>query len=343
MVDDYPFAGVYSIADLTVPTSASETIPLDAGYSFKATDTAEEAEASKYAKYHVDFVVSADTDIPAGALTLAGQYESWSQYWLAFTNEKAVPAGDKIRLLHSAGVTMNYEERCELVKVFSCGLKSDVLDGTTVKVELTLFEVEEASEENNNSWNVETGESITIGTYTYTFGAADEETPRATVTELKGEALEVNVASNWSNMNTTTPIALDAGYTFATTETYDEAKDSKFAEWHADFVVTSDKALAANTLTLAGQYNAWSANWLAITNPADVAANGSIRLLGSANLYMSYAELCRDVQNFNCGLAEVTDGALTGTTITVELRLFETVGGNETGKYEVVGTYKYTF
>ena len=61
---------------------------------------------------------------------------------------------------------------------------------------------------------------------------------------------------------------------------------------------------------------------------------------------ISYKQLLKEVQNFACG---VTEGSLkNGETITVTLRIYETVwdleanGFVETGAYQDVAVYTYT-
>ena len=67
---------------------------------------------------------------------------------------------------------MNYEELGLLVEEFQCGVYDidNQNEGTKITVELRLYEVEEPSEENGNSWNVETGNYAVITTNSYTFG-----------------------------------------------------------------------------------------------------------------------------------------------------------------------------
>lgn len=153
-----------------------------------------------------------------------------------------------------------------------------------------------------------------------------------------------------------TNVELESAFEFATTETYDEAQLSDYRYWHADFVVSADKDIADNAIVLAGYYEAYckdhnNDNWVALVNDGmPVAAGEEVRLLefllngGS----MSYEELCNWVPKFKCGLGEFGGADLTGTTVTVELRLFEVLKNtaavaDETGNYVTVGTYTYTF
>jgi hypothetical protein len=60
---------------------------------------------------------------------------------------------------------------------------------------------------------------------------------------------------------------------------------------------------------------------------------------------VTYEMLCEygnDGIGFLCGAKDLT-GENAGTTITVELRIHEVIGGEETGNYTVAGRYEYTF
>ncbi len=159
---------------------------------------------------------------------------------------------------------------------------------------------------------------------------------------------------------------LDTAYRFTAKETAEEAAASRYAMWHADFVVTFDQNVEAGSLVLAGQYDSWSENWVFIPVPdidsEDDEVNGvkagePVRLLKYAadflnkDVYINYKELCESVIVFSCGAGDVED-ANVGTKITVELRLYETVPQDETdinsanvetGNYRTVGVYSYIF
>ncbi len=140
-------------------------------------------------------------------------------------------------------------------------------------------------------------------------------------------------------------VALDTTYVFKTTETFDAAQAGRFANWHADFVVTVSQDVPAEAVTLAGSYSAFNDGaWVAFKNP-DVVKNGQeIRLLKDViNQPVSYWELCKRIPEFKCGAA---GAGVNGATMTVELRLYEANGGKfeaETGNYVTIGSYDYTF
>ena len=159
-----------------------EGVVLDTAYQFKPTETYEEAQQSPYRYWHADFVVSADKDVAAESMMLAGYYELYADLvtdgdWVGLTSPDAIPAGTEIRLVEAmsgGAVSVNYEELCNFGNDgtgFLCGAKdmNGSNDGTTITVELRLYETEEPSDENGNSHNVETGRAITVGTFKYTF------------------------------------------------------------------------------------------------------------------------------------------------------------------------------
>ena len=146
---------------------------------------------------------------------------------------------------------------------------------------------------------------------------------------------------------------------FLPNETYEQAQASNYRFYHADFVVKADKDIAAESIALAGYYVAFcedynDGNWVYLTAGETVPANTEVRLVGSMGVTINYEEICKyanDGVGFLCGATDMT-GENAGTTITVELRLYETTGdpstpdgpkNEETGEYITVGTYSYTF
>lgn len=173
----------------------------------------------------------------------------------------------------------------------------------------------------------------------------------------------ISEVSAFVNMQTSSNqvIDLDTAYAFLPTETYEEAMNSAYKDWHADFVVTIDKDVKEGEAYLAGYYSAWcddliNGNWMALT--ADLPANTPVRLVENLGATVSYWEICQyamDPANsqmgFLCGAGDV-DNALAGATLTVELRLYEVTkhpdatsgtANDETGEYITIGTYSYTF
>ena len=185
---DTPSAMVSALTgnELNVPvqglpnTNNGEIATLDAGYQFEPTETISEVENSPYRYYHADFVVTADRNVPADSLALAGYYEAFCNLiggnWVAMTSSDDIAKNTPVRLLGDGmDLSVNYEEICNYANDgtgFRCGIinLSDENIGTTITVELRLYETEEPSEENGNSKNVETGNYIVIGSFTHSIG-----------------------------------------------------------------------------------------------------------------------------------------------------------------------------
>lgn len=115
-------------------------------------------------------------------------------------------------------------------------------------------------------------------------------------------------------------------------------ENSAYRDWHADFVVKADREVPANSIQLAGYYSVFcnlktDGKWVPMTSDQPVAAEAEIRLVEALsamsgwNITVSYNDLClygNDGKGFMCGLAANDPVALAGTTITVELRMYET-------------------
>ena len=137
-----------------------------------------------------------------------------------------------------------------------------------------------------------------------------------------------------------------------------------FKEWNADFEVSFDRPVAANSVLLAGFYNytsAWAGKytfdwvgegqqdpWVGSSPEKDLAAGEVTRLLysyigKSGNVTMTYNEICQKVIQFFCGVKNLSEKNY-GTTMTVKLCIYENTGRcHESGRRVVIGTYDYTF
>ena len=133
---------------------------------------------------------------------------------------------------------------------------------------------------------------------------------------------------------------LESAYSFTAKDTVDEAKASIYADWHADYFVSVDKAIEDGQLGLAGSYAAWDeGNWVGFYAPA-TEANVAVPLLGSvSNSPWTYAEIVEIVSEFKCGVFDNND-ACVGLTMTVELRL---TNPNDATDCLVITSTQYTF
>ena len=247
-------------------------------------------------------------------------------------------------------------------------------EGTPVTVELYVGKnlVDVVVYHNGNamrtadySYNPTTG-VVTIVTTTFSpFEIAfkyAEGLPTAKVTMLEDIPEELEVAYRFSSTEVVPDPDENGNYTDEQIEEFLN-KVAPYGLWHADFVVTFNKALDAEQVVLGGQYDSWSDTWLFFENPKAIEAGEELRLLGGVakdlinkDIYINYAELCGYVKDFNCGIGAAEGADISGTTVTVELRLYETYSeeecfekfgylsiNEETGKYVSIATYVYTF
>ena len=156
---------------------------------------------------------------------------------------------------------------------------------------------------------------------------------------------------------------LQTAYTFrtaedlsgmSTSELEEYAANHPFANWHADFVVSFDADVAADSMHLAGAYGAWeNGGWLSFPVP-EITKGDEYRLLGEGGeaitgkpIYMPYVGIVGEVQEFTCGVSSPANNS--GTTMTVELRLYEVLprtpennsDNTESGRYVTIGTFEY--
>ncbi len=175
-----PAARVTKLAKMPVVTSfvTHKEYTLDTAYVFNATETLDQAKQNAKSKWIADFVASFDQDVDSADIGLAGQYDFFGTDWLAFELEGmgTIAANTPVRMLRNDDIgtefPVNYENLCDYVNQFQCGafaVNPAKMAGKTMTVELRLYETEEPSAANGNSVNVETGNHITIGTYSYTF------------------------------------------------------------------------------------------------------------------------------------------------------------------------------
>ena len=185
MFNGVPSANTTTIGKMPVVTSFLTGIDytLDCAYMFNTTETYEEAQKNAYRYWHADFVAYFNQDVNGADFGLWGEYDPYN---FAFELDDLGPlaANTPVRMLETAGKSMNYEELCLLVKKFSCGafaVDQAAMEGKTMTVELRLYETTIDPNANSGSANIETGDYITVGTYSYTFGAKKV----STVAELK--------------------------------------------------------------------------------------------------------------------------------------------------------------
>ena len=141
----------------------------------------------------------------------------------------------------------------------------------------------------------------------------------------------------------------DVAYLFKATETAEEAAAGPYGDWHADYVITVDKEIKAESAGLVGGYGSYGS--LGFLIPQDAVPGVEYRLLKDVSgrgIQFSYESICSDVGEFMCGVFNL-DEQNVGTKLTVELRLYELQGDtmnnenneDETGHYVVAARTVY--
>ncbi len=175
--NDIPQAKVTMIKEHEKITPERIDMDLQVAYAFNTTETPEQALESPYANYTADFVIKADREVQPYAVALAGYYEAYcDEYndgkWLVLGGDLTVPANTEIRLIKEMlGTGVPYWMLCEHIPEFLCGATAldDSALGTTLTVELRLYEADEEYNETENYF--------TIGKYEYTFDSVSTNNP----------------------------------------------------------------------------------------------------------------------------------------------------------------------
>ena len=298
---------------------ANPEIDLDTAYVFQANDTAATAANSKYATWNADYVVSFDKAVAADTITLAGAYENYDNGNWVELPVPAIAAGVETRLLETAGLGYwDYTELCDWINTFKCGAAGEIAaNGTTMTVELRLFETDENGDE--------TGVSVVVGSYTYKFGDATELVSKEALTNV-----EVGMLEGGSKT-----LSFDA-YTFDSDLFVAQYPAATYGDWECDYYVTVDEVINEG-LYLVGNYGSFG--WLGFEAPYDgsVQPGVAVPLLGSVTVNpWTYQDVLDSVGTFICGLTD--SGNNTGTTVTVELRLTNSVTGDSITVTEIAVT-----
>ena len=131
---------------------------------------------------------------------------------------------------------------------------------------------------------------------------------------------------------------LDVAYKFEATQSAEDFASSPYQNYVADFVISFDKDVPANTVYLAGSYDNYEGGkWVEFTSDQLIPAGTEIHLLQTVLASMgfdsnfTYKDVYETVQTFYCG-ARGLDNA--GTTIDVALNLYESEE-NGNGGYQI--------
>lgn len=277
------------------------TAALGCEYTFTAVQPTQE-QLDYYGGWDCDYEVSFSEPIAANTLGLYGKYEGFgSVFEAAFYFDSAIPANTPIRLLHSADLNTTYADIVSFGS-FTCGAFNASADniGTTMTVKLVMT---------NGT------DTITITSTEYVFAAPPK--PTAEITEVDNPRKDVTLY-NPNNYSATVMTAdLNAEYLFEAGEPADNVQ-KYYGDWNCDFEVSFSKAIPANTFGLWGKYADYDVGFVV---PMDVPANEPIKMLDLAGKTLSYRDVYRDVQDFGCGVFNLSE-LNKGTEMTVKLLIW---------------------
>ena len=308
MFNGVPSANTTTIGKMPVVTSflTGTDYTLDCAYMFNTTETYEEAQKNAYRYWHADFVAYFNQDVNGADFGLWGEYDPYN-FAFELDDLGDLAANTPVRMLATAGSEMNYEELCLLVKKFSCGafaVNQAAMAGKTMTVELRLYETTIDSNANSGSANIETDDYITVGTYSYTFGAKKV----STVAELEKACAnggnyvlfgDINVAKNET---ITVPAGVDVTIDLNGHKISSSADKTGNQEL---FLVKGNMTVKNGSMEFAAENNQ---SWNAMATIFDVTAGGSLKLDGvSASVAGTDMNFIVHLNNWGTAAAEITN------------------------------------
>ena len=136
-----------------------------------------------------------------------------------------------------------------------------------------------------------------------------------------------------------------------------EAQLEKYKDWYADFELTVNKKAVFNANLgegvdgyLAGQYSAWSESWVSVPfEDVTLEAGDSLKimeyaasLMGEPGLKITYNDVVEFVKIFNCGIYFTDEFIAENPDLEVTLSLNMYNPEDETEKYTIGDTYKFS-
>lgn len=347
-----PTATVNNLGAMTIPEddyivyggSKSGDMPLSFVMQFLADQTEEDMKTSPFADWYGDFVITF-TGIENGSFTadgcyLAGHYGDFG--WVKVpVDGMTIENGARYPVMLGVGLGQKYDYICSGVEDFKCAmfLTPEIIEANPnlkVKLELAVVDNSQGSDSAASAL-VNNDKVFSVTEYEYGAEAFAPTLPTATVTPI--EAPEG------------TPL------TFALNFKADEVTDAQLAyygAWYADFVLTitglpeegvtfNANGTADGTADgyLAGQYDAWSENWVSVPFEDVTLRNGeSIKimeyaatLMGQSGLKLTYNDVYSFVKDFNCGVYFTPEflAANPDMKVSLSLRMYKTGDATDEG------------
>lgn len=334
-------AGEYGVWNGSSYTGTStEDMPLSFVMQFLADQNEEDMKTSPFADWYGDFVITF-TGIENGSFTadgcyLAGHYGEFG--WVKVpVDGMIIENGARYPVMLGVGLGQKYDYICSSVEDFKCAmfLTPKIIEANPnlkVKLELAVVDNSQGSDSAASAL-VKNDKVFSVTEYEYGAEAFAPALPTATVTSI--DAPEG------------TPL------TFALNFKADDVTDAQLAyyrDWYADFVLTitglSEEGVTFNTDGtadgyLAGQYDAWSENWVSVPFEDVTLRNGeSIKimeyaatLMGQSGLKLTYNDVYSFVKNFDCGVYFTPEflAANPDMKVSLSLRMYKTGDATDEG------------
>lgn len=170
--------------------------------------------------------------------------------------------------------------------------------------------------------------------------------PAATVTDLNITSVQAHLGLDKNSA--LQEVVLTHAMQFATRKDYTDLQRAYYGDWIADFVITTNTDITGADAYLAGQYDAYDADWvwLKLNEQDTLQADTPLRLITMlTNWEFPFEGIIDYIQEFQCGLW-VSDEYLQNHpdfAVTVELRLYPTdaSGGHDNQTYHTLSTTTY--
>ena len=332
--------GVWNGSSYTSTSKEDMPMPLSFVMQFLADQTAADMATSPFADWYGDFVITFtginnDSFIADGCY-LAGYYGDFGWVKIPVDGMK-IEEGVRYPVMLGVGLGQKYDYICSSVEDFKCAmfLTPEILAANPnlkVKLELAVVDNSQGSDSAASAL-VNNDKVFSVTEYEYGAEAFAPALPTATVTSI--DAPEG------------TPL------TFALNFKADDVTDAQLAyyrDWYADFVLTitglPEEGVTFNTDGtadgyLAGQYDAWSENWVSVPFEDVTLRNGeSIKimeyaatLMGQSGLKLTYNDVYSFVKNFDCGVYFTPEflAANPDMKVSLSLRMYKTGDATDEG------------
>lgn len=170
--------------------------------------------------------------------------------------------------------------------------------------------------------------------------------PAATVTELDITSVQAHLGLDRNSA--LQEVVLTHAMQFATRKDYTDLQRAYYGDWIADFVITTNTDITGADAYLAGQYDAYDADWvwLKLNEQDTLQADTPLQLITMlTNWEFPFEGIIDYIPKFQCGLW-ISDEYLQNHpdfAVTVELRLYPTdaSGGHDNQTYHTLSTTTY--